>query len=122
MDVHGSARPVVMVLPTLSDAGPVLMVLPTLSDAGKAACVFPPARLLLSVALFSLGLRALGVRGIGRYWPRILTQAEPHMSSPGSGIGGYWLGFPRGIGGYCSGYWWVLLGIVGVLVGIGPKF
>ena len=119
MDVNGSARPVFMVLPTLSDAGPVFMVLPTLSDAGKAACVFPPARLLLSVALFSLGLRALGFRGT---WPHFLTQAEPHMSSPGSGIGGYWLGFPRGIGGYCSGYWWVLLGIVGVLVGIGPKF
>ena len=106
MDVNGSARPVFMVLPTLSDAGPVFMVLPT----------------LLSVALFSLGLRAPGVRGIGRYWPHLLTQAEPHMSSPGSGIGGCWLGFPRGIGGYCSGYWWVLLGIVGVLVGIGPKF
>ena len=108
MDVHGSARP-------------VFMVLPTLSDAGEAACVLPLARLLLSVALFSLGLRALGFRGTGRYWPHFLTQAEPHMSSPGSGIGGYWLGFPRGIGGYCSGYWWVLLGIVGVLVGIGPK-
>ena len=106
MDVNGSARPVFMVLPALSDSGPVVMVLPT----------------LLSVALFSLGLRAPGFRGTGRYWPHFLTQAEPHMSSPGSGIGGYWLGFPRGIGGYCSGYWWVLLGIVGVLVGIGPKF
>ena len=109
MDVNGSARP-------------VFMVLPTLSDAGKAACVLPLARLLLSVALFSLGLRALGFRGTGRYWPHFLTQAEPHVSSPGSGIGGYWLGFPGGIGGYWSGYWWVLVGIVGVLVGIGPKF
>ena len=51
-----------------------------------------------------------------------VTQAELHMSPPGSGIGGYWLGFPGGIGGYWSGYWWVLVGIVGVLVGIGPKF
>ena len=106
MDVNGSARP-------------VFMVLPTLSDAGKAACVLPLARLLLSVALFSLGLRALGFRGTGRYWPHCLTQAEPHMSSPGVGIGGFWLGFlvvlvgiARGIGGYCWvlwGYWWVLV-------------
>ena len=108
MDVNGSARPALMVLPTLSDASPVFMVLPTLSDAGRAACVFPPARLLLSVALFSLGLRAPGFRGIGRYWPHILTQAEPHMSS-------HWLGYRWVLAWFSSWYWWVLLG---VLVGI----
>ena len=77
-----------------------------------------------------IAVRGLVFLGVARAWfswdwavlATLLTQAEPHMSSPGSGIGGYWLGFPRGIGGYCSGYWWVLLGIVGVLVGIGPKF
>ena len=53
-----------------------------------------------------------------------VTQAELHMSPPGSGIGGYWLGFPGGIGGYWSGYWWVLVGIalgLGVLGGIGAS-
>ena len=60
--------------------------------------------------------------GIGGYWSQVLMFWYLFPL----GFSGFqcpaWLAFPAGIGGYWAGYWWVLLGIAGVLVGIHRKF
>ena len=107
MDVHGSARRVVMVLPTLS-------------DAGKAACVLPLARFI--------AVRGLVFLGVARAWfswdwavlATLFDAGRAAYVVPWLGYrwvlawfsSWYWwvlLGVLVGIAGYCGGYWWVLV-------------